>query len=117
RANSKEASKMALGFKYFYYLIGAMILLSPLGLLASGTAWGEWDPSELLSNMHNEHLGSTLPTGMAHGMNFNALFGDYTVPGTTISLGYILSAITAVLVFLVLGKILMAVGKSNEHAN
>ena len=65
----------------------------------------------------NEHLGSTLPTGMAHGMNFNALFGDYTVPGTTISLGYILSAITAVLVFLVLGKILMAVGKSNEHAN
>lgn len=54
---------------------------------------------------------------MAHGMNFNALFGDYTVPGTTISLGYILSAITAVLVFLVLGKILMAVGKSNEHAN
>ena len=62
-----------------------MIVLSPLGLLASGTAWGEWDSSELLSNMHNEHLGSTLPTGMAHGMNFNALFGDYTVPGTTIS--------------------------------
>lgn len=117
RATSKEASKMALGFKYFYYLIGAMVVLSPLGLLASGTAWGEWDPSELLSNMHNEHLGSTLPTGMAHGMNFNALFGDYTVPGTAISLGYILSAITAVLVFLLLGKILMAVGKNNEHAH
>lgn len=102
--------------KYFYYLIGALIVLSPLGLLASGTAWGEWDTSELLGKMHSEHLGNTLPSGMTHGVDFNALFGDYTVPGTALSLGYILSAVTAVLVFLLLGKILMSLGKNNEHA-
>lgn len=117
RATSAAAAKMPLGFKYFYYLIGAMVVLSPLGLLASGTAWGEWDASELLGKMHSEHLGKTLPTGMAHGVDFNALFGDYTVPGTTLSLGYILSAVTAVLVFLLLGKILMSLGKNDEHAH
>ena len=33
RATSKEASKMALGFKYFYYLIGAMIVLSRIRII------------------------------------------------------------------------------------
>lgn len=117
RATSAQAAKMKNGFKYFYWLIGAMIVLSPLGLLASGTAWGEWDTSELLAKMHAEHLGNTLPHGMAHGMSFNALFGDYTVPGTALPLGYILSAVTAVLVFLIIGKILMAVGTKHEKLN
>lgn len=117
RATSAQAAKMKNGFKYFYWLIGAMIVLSPLGLLASGTAWGEWDTSELLAKMHAEHLGNTLPHGMVHGMNFNAVFGDYTVPGTALPLGYILSAVTAVLVFLIIGKILMALGTKHEQLN
>lgn len=117
RATSAQAAKMKNGFKYFYWLIGAMIVLSPLGLLASGTAWGEWDTSELLAKMHAEHLGNTLPHGMVHGMSFNAVFGDYTVPGTALPLGYILSAVTAVLVFLIIGKILMALGTKHEQLN
>lgn len=34
-------------FKPLYALIIAMICLTPLGLLASGTAWGEWGADEI----------------------------------------------------------------------
>src|SRR5262249_17249900 len=32
-----------------WFAIGALMLLTPLGILAAGTAWGEWSPTELAS--------------------------------------------------------------------
>jgi len=90
-----------------YSFIGLLIVLSPIGLLASGTAWGEWSASELVAQLKHDHLGHSLPSGMAHGLNFNALFSDYTVAGVPLSLGYILSAVTAVIVFYLIGKLVM----------
>ena len=34
-------------FKPLYILIGALIVLTPIGLLATGTAWGEWGVDEM----------------------------------------------------------------------
>ncbi|WP_275781652.1 cobalt transporter CbiM [Latilactobacillus curvatus] len=90
-----------------YSFIGLLTILSPIGLLASGTAWGEWSASELVAQLKHDHLGHSLPSGMAHGLNFNALFSDYTVAGVPLSLGYILSAVTAVIVFYLIGKLVM----------
>ena len=58
------------------YWLGLMILaiLSPIGLLAEGTAWGEWDAEEL-----QETVGY-LPQGMERLKNvWQAIFPDYSM--------------------------------------
>ncbi|WP_137625115.1 cobalt transporter CbiM [Lactiplantibacillus pingfangensis] len=84
------------------YLLGGLVLLSPLGLLASNTAWGEWSPAELKQRLVAQHLSQQGPQGMVRGLHFKALFQDYTIGNLPISVGYILSAVTAVLIFLLL---------------
>ncbi|GGI63386.1 cobalt transporter CbiM [Limosilactobacillus caviae] len=104
--------------KYLIYVIIGLAVLSPIGLLTTGTAFGEWDNAELLQRLKVEHISSTVPTGMSHGFNYTALFGDYTIPGTSLPIGYILSAITAILIFFLISKVLMSIyGSTNKAAN
>ena len=86
--------------KKIRYVLIALVVLSPLGLLAEGTAFGEWSADELAEMMTN------VPAGIENGFSFEALFSDYTIPGTNIAVGYILSAITALLIFYILGKMI-----------
>ena len=86
--------------KAVYGLLALLIVGTPLGLLAAGTAWGEWDPEELAEqDFLGQALGYT-PAGMEDGFSFEALFPDYAIAGMPESFGYILSAIigTALLV-------------------
>ena len=86
-------------------------VLIPLGLLAEGTAFGEWSADELAEMMNN------VPAGIENGFSFEALFSDYTIPGTNIAVGYILSAITALLIFYILGKMIRTMnGAKVSHA-
>ncbi|SHK66457.1 cobalt/nickel transport system permease protein [Selenomonas ruminantium] len=85
-----------------YGLLALLICGTPLGLLATGTAWGEWDAEELAEQ---DYLGSALgyvPSGMEDGFSFAALFPDYAIEGMPEIFGYILSAVigTALLVLL-----------------
>lgn len=96
-----QAPATAKSFKVFYGLLIGLIVLSPLGLLASGTAWGEWNNHELAQRLH-----TAAPAGMTHGFHFNALFSDYAIHGLSLPLGYILSAVTAVLIFAVAMRVL-----------
>jgi cobalt/nickel transport protein len=73
-----------------------LILLSPLGLLAQGTAWGEWGLDEI-----KQHAGF-IPQGMAR---FNEIMKiilpDYAIPGFDknffqAALGYIFSALIGI---------------------
>jgi hypothetical protein len=75
-----------------------LVILTPLGLLAPGSAWGEWDLSEI-----KEKTGF-IPQGMAR---FNEIIRhilpDYGITGFDKSfwqsaLGYILSAIVGIAV-------------------
>lgn len=93
-------------FNPLYYLLGALVVLSPIGLLAQGTAFGEWSKSEMLDKLKSEGVASQLPQGMAKGLDYQGLFSDYTVPSTNLPLGYILSAITAIIIFVLIGKVL-----------
>ena len=85
-----------------YGLLGALIVCTPLGLLAAGTAWGEWDPEDLAGlSFGGGPLGYT-PTGMLDGFSFAALFPEYSVAGLPDAFGYILSVIigTALLILI-----------------
>lgn len=116
--NAKKVTKGKGSIKYLLYIIIGLVCLSPIGLLASGTAFGEWDKAELLQRLKIAHMGSTVPAGMSHGFNYTALFGDYAIPGTSLPIGYILSAVTAILIFFLISKVLMSIyGSTNKVAD
>jgi len=85
--------------------LGVLAILTPLGLLASGTAWGEWGADEF-----SEMLGY-VPQGLERLSEiWKAPLPDYTVPGLGDVPAYILSAVVGMgLVILVtwgLGRLL-----------
>lgn len=78
----------------------ALICLCPLGLIAEGTAWGEWGAEEMAELTETgAPLGYT-PAGMLEGFSLDVWFPDYAISGMPDSFAYILSAIigTALLV-------------------
>jgi cobalt/nickel transport system permease protein len=85
--------------RYKVFIIGLAILIAavPLGLLASGTAWGEWGADEL------KNMLGFIPSGMNRLSEiWKALIPDYEIKGIAgsfagNSIGYIISAIAGVL--------------------
>lgn len=73
--------------KKFYTAIAVLILLVPLGLIAEGAPWGEWENEEL-----REKIGY-VPRGMEEAFRWDAPFPEYTF-GDNPFLGYVVSAIT-----------------------
>jgi cobalt/nickel transport system permease protein len=98
------------GFSKWWYALIALIVLSPLGLLASGGAWGEWGASEI-AKLNLAGVKYT-PTGLArlndvwhsrailpdYGFKW---FGDKTPFGQQ-AFGYIVAAVVGVAVIAVL---------------
>ena len=99
------------------YFIIFLLILTPLGLLAEGTAFGEWSNEELLEILNKTNPGALLPKGLERGFEFNSIFPDYTIPNTNLPIGYILSAVTAILIFFILGKIIQTVIQSKSKTN
>lgn len=94
----QEAQKTSLPVKI---LMAVLIAAVPVGLLAEGTAWGEWGTDEIAAL----NAGKA-PGGMLHGLNFHALLPDYSVSGLPEAAGYILSAVIGVAVLLIVFKLL-----------
>jgi len=89
-----------------YLLILGLVVISPLGLLAPGSAWGEWDLKEI------EKLIKYIPSGMKNGFNFSALFPDYNLPVLkNETIGYIISAILGAAVLIIIFKIVAGILK------
>jgi len=86
--------------KPLYAIIGILILVTPLGLLANGTAWGEWGTEEI------KNFIGFVPKGMEDGFNFKALIPDYSLGNVEEYLGYIISALLGVIIILIIFKIL-----------
>jgi len=82
-------------YKPLYVILLSLLALCPLGLLATGTAWGEWGLAEIKS------MVGFIPTGMLKGISFNAIMPDYSIPvianGTV---AYIVSALTGVVLIM-----------------
>jgi cobalt/nickel transport system permease protein len=79
-----------------WMLLAVLVMLTPLGLLAPGTAFAEWSASEL-----GGLFGITPPVGLSNLENsYNAPLSGYRIPGATtfsqLGLEYVLAAVIGV---------------------
>jgi cobalt/nickel transport system permease protein len=80
------------GLRWLWVGLGVLVLLSPLGLIASGSAWGEWGAEELRSM----GLGF-VPQGLERLQGlWRAPLPDYAVGDLAPVLGYVASAVAGV---------------------
>ena len=92
-------------------LVSGLIILTPLGLLAEGTAWGEWGADEIAST----GAGYT-PAGMRSGFSWNALLPDYSVGNMPQAAGYVLSAVIGVAILVIVFKLISAGTKGKTRS-
>ncbi len=102
--------------KAIYGLIVALICLTPLGLLATGTAWGEWGTDEIKNVVSGGNALGYVPQGMKNGFSFAAIMPDYSLNGLPEIAGYILSAVAGVAILLILFKVISNF-KSTKNEN
>jgi len=82
-------------YKPIYIVLVLLIILCPLGLLATGTAWGEWGVHEI------RNMLGFVPGGMLKGFSFNAVMPDYNIPAiASKTVAYVVSAITGVVIIM-----------------
>jgi len=83
--------------------LAALMLITPLGILAVGTAWGEWSPRDLADRTARQQIAAAsanqaLPAGVPQGLVrlssiWTAPFPSYAPPFLrSSSFGYFLSA-------------------------
>ncbi len=104
--------------KPLYALVVALILASPLGLIAAGPAWGEWGPDEIKSIVNGGRSLGFVPAGMEKGFHLPSPFPNYGLKGLPDIIGYVLSAMLGVAVFIIAYKLLglLRKGKKNDAA-
>ncbi len=103
--------------KAIYGLVIALVCLTPLGLLATGTAWGEWGADEIKEVISGGKALGFTPKGMSNGFNFNSIMPDYAVSGLSEIAGYLLSAVAGVAILIILFKIVGNMKKSKVGSN
>lgn len=89
-----------------FALIAALIAAVPLGLLATGTAWGEWGADEIADVVVNGKALGYTPAGLEKGWSMNVLMPDYALEGMNEVVAYILSAVIGVALLIILFKLL-----------
>ncbi len=93
--------------RLIWIVVAGLIILTPLGLLAPGTAWGEWSSEQF------RDLGlGFVPRGMQKWESlWSAAFTDYSIPGLGERTGYVVSAFLGVLLILIGFSVLTLLGK------
>lgn len=99
--------------KPIFALLIALICLSPIGLLATGTAWGEWGADEISTIMHGGKTLGYVPKGMESGFSFKAMIPDYSINGMPEVFGYILSAVAGVSILIIIFRLIASTKKDN----
>lgn len=97
--------------KAVFGLIAALVCLTPLGLLAAGTAWGEWGADEIKNVMSGGGALGYTPQGMENGFSLQTLMPDYVISGLPEVAGYIISAVIGVALVIILFKIIGSLKK------
>ena len=90
-------------------LLGILMIGTPLGLLAEGTAWGEWGADEIAAT----GAGYT-PSGMLNGFSFETLLPDYSFGNAPAVAGYLLSAVIGVAILLMVFRLLSGLAERKE---
>lgn len=97
-----EAAVLALGpttssLRRIWVAVSVLMLLTPLGILAAGTAWGEWKPEQLVGSSATSS-GGAVPAGLQRLSSlWTAPFPAYAPPFVrSHGFGYLLSAMFGV---------------------
>ena len=107
-AYAEQEAVTAKKFLPIYLLLGVLVLAVPLGLLAEGTAWGEWGAEEIAEVVTAGSALGYVPYFLEHGFELSVLFPDYTMGGIPDWFAYILSAIIGVTLSIVFFRVLGA---------
>ncbi len=99
-AGGLAAKGKRLGTRAVPVLLGLLMVLTPFGLLAEGTAWGEWGTDEIAAT----GAGYT-PSGMANGFSYEALLPDYSLGNAPAAVGYVLSALLGTAILLIVFRL------------
>jgi cobalt/nickel transport system permease protein len=94
-----------------YGMLLGLVCLSPLGLLATGTAWGEWGSQEIKDVVSGGKVLGYVPKGMTDGFRFKAVIPDYAISGLPGIAGYLLSAAAGVAILIILFKVIGSLKK------
>jgi cobalt/nickel transport system permease protein len=110
-----EARPAANSLRRLWLAIAALMLLTPLGIIAAGTAWGEWSPAELAKTTPSRSPVNPLPAGIPSGLErlsklWTAPFPSYAPTFIrSRGFGYLLSAMFGVGVLLCLSLVAQTV--------
>ena len=98
-----------------YALVAVLIAATPLGLLATGTAWGEWGADEIADIVTNGAALGYTPEGLANGWSLSVLMPDYALSGMNEVLAYILSAMIGVALLIIIFKLISIPMKGRKN--
>lgn len=92
-------------------LLAVLICASPIGLLATGTAWGEWGAEEF------KDMISYIPQGLENGplSSFEALCPDYSIGALPEWIAYIFSAVIGIAIVIILFKLISTFMKNKVN--
>jgi cobalt/nickel transport system permease protein len=96
-------------FRKLWLGLAALLIVTPLGIVASGSAWGEWSPTELSRQLH------TTPSGLSRLSTFWTAPVSRYAPAfiRSESFGYLVSAMLGVgLIILVSVALSKVVGRA-----
>ena len=93
-------------------LLGTLVALVPLGLLAEGTAWGEWGAEEIAAVETNGVALGYTPAGLENGWALESLIPDYSLGGVPDVAAYILSAVIGIAILVIVFRLLSNLKKT-----
>ena len=97
-------------------LLGVLVLLTPLGLLAEGEAWGEWGAEDIAEVVSNGQPLGYVPEGLGNGWELNAIMPDYAIGNMPDAVGYILSAVIGVAISVIVFRLIANGMKDGKKA-
>lgn len=89
-----------------FALIAVLIAACPLGLLATGTAWGEWGADEIAGIVTDGKALGYTPSGLESGWSLDVPMPDYALEGMNETLAYVLSAVIGVALLIIIFKLI-----------
>ena len=116
RTDAEQAAGGKKRYVPVFALIAALIAATPLGLLATGTAWGEWGADEIAEIVTNGKALGYTPSGLANGWSLEPPMPDYALEGMNEVAAYILSAVIGVALLIILFKLLSLVMKGRRRS-
>ncbi len=104
-----EALSQTAGWKKHvpvFALVAVLIAATPLGLLATGTAWGEWGAEEIAETTDAGTALGYVPKGLEKGWSLDVPMPDYALEGISEVAAYILSAVIGVALLVIIFKLI-----------